>query len=317
MKLSPSILSAIAVAAFALPALASAAPGIPEQFYGSVTYGSGATPAGVVVIATVNGTAVASSTTNASGQYGIAPNLLIVPDANGTLSSADVTFTVGGVVVSQTAKFANATLTKRDLSVSGDAPGSQSQSTGGGGGSSSGSTSSSGGGGGGGGGYVAPTPVTSSVTSNPTPPTIVPSPVQASETSSSVGEVLGAQAYNFTKDLTLGDSGPDVTALQQMLLAEGYSIPAGATGYFGHQTLAASTAYQKANGIRPAVGYIGPITRASLNKGVIQSTPESTTASTGKPSGSKLTDAQVTAIISMLKAFGVDPVTIANVQAAL
>lgn len=69
----------------------------------------------------------------------------------------------------------------------------------------------------------------------------------------------------FNMDLTIGSSGPDVTRLQQWLISKGYSIPAGATGYFGIQTQAAVAAYQRANGITPAVGYFGPITRAKVN----------------------------------------------------
>lgn len=69
----------------------------------------------------------------------------------------------------------------------------------------------------------------------------------------------------FTRDLTIGSTGPDVTRLQQWLISKGYSIPAGATGYFGVQTQAAVAAFQRVNLITPAVGYFGPITRAKVN----------------------------------------------------
>ncbi|MDB5264881.1 MAG: Penicillin-resistant dd-carboxypeptidase-like protein [Parcubacteria group bacterium] len=69
----------------------------------------------------------------------------------------------------------------------------------------------------------------------------------------------------FSRDLTIGSTGADVTALQAWLIAKGFSIPAGATGYFGMQTKAALAAYQAANAIAPAVGYFGPITRAKVN----------------------------------------------------
>ncbi|HVX91411.1 MAG TPA: peptidoglycan-binding protein [Candidatus Paceibacterota bacterium] len=68
-----------------------------------------------------------------------------------------------------------------------------------------------------------------------------------------------------TRDITLGAQGADVTALQQFLIAHGFTIPAGATGYFGAQTRAALAAYQKARGIAPAAGYYGPLTRASMS----------------------------------------------------
>lgn len=71
-------------------------------------------------------------------------------------------------------------------------------------------------------------------------------------------------APTFTRSLTVGSSGADVTALQNWLIGKGYSIPAGATGYFGGQTKAAVVAYQLAKGITPAAGYFGPITQASV-----------------------------------------------------
>src|SRR3989344_7278286 len=36
----------------------------------------------------------------------------------------------------------------------------------------------------------------------------------------------------FTRSLTIGSTGSDVTCLQQALISMGFSIPAGATGYF-------------------------------------------------------------------------------------
>jgi plastocyanin len=65
-------------------------------------------------------------------------------------------------------------------------------------------------------------------------------------------------SYTFTRDLTVGSTGADVTALQTKLGV----TPA--TGYFGSITKAAVVAYQTANGIS-ATGYVGPLTRAALN----------------------------------------------------
>ena len=77
---------------------------------------------------------------------------------------------------------------------------------------------------------------------------------------------IAAQAQTtFSMDLTIGSTGADVTALQNWLIGKGYSIPAGATGYFGAQTQAAVAAFQAANGISPAAGYFGPITRKAVN----------------------------------------------------
>lgn len=69
---------------------------------------------------------------------------------------------------------------------------------------------------------------------------------------------------SFTRDLTLGATGADVTSLQQTLIAKGYAIAAGATGYFGAQTQSAVIAWQKAAGITPAAGYFGPKSRAAF-----------------------------------------------------
>jgi len=69
-------------------------------------------------------------------------------------------------------------------------------------------------------------------------------------------------AYTFTRPLTLGSTGADVTALQTYLIGAGFAIPAGATGYFGAQTQSAVAAWQTANGIAPAAGYFGPVSQA-------------------------------------------------------
>lgn len=74
-----------------------------------------------------------------------------------------------------------------------------------------------------------------------------------------------SSSMTFTMDLTLGSKGAEVTALQNWLIKQGQSIPAGATGFFGAQTQAALAAWQKANGVMPAAGYFGPITRAKVN----------------------------------------------------
>jgi hypothetical protein len=81
---------------------------------------------------------------------------------------------------------------------------------------------------------------------------------------------------SFTKDLTVGSRGAEVTALQNLL---GISP---ATGYFGSLTKAAVIKYQLEKGISPAAGYVGAKTRASLNgAGGVVVTP-------GVPSGTGL-----------------------------
>ncbi len=88
-------------------------------------------------------------------------------------------------------------------------------------------------------------------------------------------------SVTFTRSLTIGSTGSDVTALQTWLIAKGYSIPAGATGYFGAQTKAALAAYQAANGISPAAGYFGPITMAKVNAAGGTTTTTTTTTVSG------------------------------------
>jgi peptidoglycan hydrolase-like protein with peptidoglycan-binding domain len=93
----------------------------------------------------------------------------------------------------------------------------------------------------------------------------------------------GGASVTFTRDLTIGSTGGDVVALQTWLISKGYSIPAGATGYFGVQTRAAVSAFQAANGISPTAGYFGPITRARVN--AMAGTGGSTGGNTGGTTG--------------------------------
>lgn len=76
---------------------------------------------------------------------------------------------------------------------------------------------------------------------------------------------VGGACVSIAQPLTVGATGADVTALQNRLIADGQSIPAGATGYFGSQTRAALGSWQAAHAVAPAVGYYGPITRAAMD----------------------------------------------------
>lgn len=98
-----------------------------------------------------------------------------------------------------------------------------------------------------------------------------------------LGAPASTPAPTFTRSLTIGSQGADVTALQNWLIGRGYSIPAGATGYFGAQTKAAVAAYQGAKGITPAAGYFGPLTQASVsaNTGVVVNPNNPSTPATG------------------------------------
>lgn len=109
-------------------------------------------------------------------------------------------------------------------------------------------------GGGGGGGSVitpiAPTPVVTE-----TPPVITQLPI--------VPQVLGTATFNFSFNFGLGARGNHVLELQKFLQAKGLYRGA-LNGIFGPITRGAVISYQRSNGIS-ATGFVGPLTRASLN----------------------------------------------------
>jgi hypothetical protein len=78
------------------------------------------------------------------------------------------------------------------------------------------------------------------------------------------GSVLGARAFNFTKNLTVGVRGNDVLELQKVLIASGFLKAATPTNYFGILTRKALIAWQNKYKL-PATGYFGPLTRALFN----------------------------------------------------
>ncbi|MFA6408123.1 MAG: peptidoglycan-binding protein [Candidatus Paceibacterota bacterium] len=93
----------------------------------------------------------------------------------------------------------------------------------------------------------------------------------------------GGSACSFSKDLTIGATGMEVTCLQQALIAGGFTIPAGATGYFGSQTRTAVASWQSSKNIAPAVGYFGSISRAAFNLGGGSTTTTTGTTTTTTP----------------------------------
>lgn len=75
---------------------------------------------------------------------------------------------------------------------------------------------------------------------------------------------LFASAASFDANLSYGSTGLDVTALQEFLTAQQvYSGPI--SGNFFSLTLAAVKKFQKAEGISPVSGFVGPITRSTIN----------------------------------------------------
>ena len=107
---------------------------------------------------------------------------------------------------------------------------------------------------------------------------------------------MATPSYTFSKDLTLGSKGADVTALQQILINGGYLTGVTApTGYFGALTQKALAAFQSAKGIAPAAGYFGPKTMAFVNSMSVGTTTTTTTTTTGTTTGGATVTTGVTA----------------------
>src|SRR3989344_8112197 len=124
-----------------------AAPGIPHQFYGSVTINGSPAADGIVISAVIEGRTYNATTVN--GEYGVLPGEpLFVEDPNSTADGETIQFFVEGqdaVAASET--FSNGGFTQLNLSATVETP----PSGGNGGGDGGGSGGGSGGGGGGGG----------------------------------------------------------------------------------------------------------------------------------------------------------------------
>lgn len=101
--------------------------------------------------------------------------------------------------------------------------------------------------------------------------------------------------HTFNSDLTIGSTGADVTALQSFLESKGVlTMPVGvAKGYFGSLTQAALAAYQTSQGISPAAGYFGPITRANVNAASATTGTGTGTGTTGTSAALAGTDGSI------------------------
>ena len=105
--------------------------------------------------------------------------------------------------------------------------------------------------------------------------TIASLQTQLSGITGGTGTGTGTCAYTFTTNLTVGSTGTDVMNLQKFLNmdpATQVSTVVGAAGHPGHETStfgpatkAAVIKFQTKNGITPAAGYFGPISRAKAN----------------------------------------------------
>jgi len=92
--------------------------------------------------------------------------------------------------------------------------------------------------------------------------------LEAQAAGSATGTSFSAASSTFTRDLRFGMTGADVTRLQIFLIAQNAGAAAqklkvnGTTQNFASLTKAALIEFQKKEGIAPAIGYFGPITRA-------------------------------------------------------
>jgi len=87
-------------------------------------------------------------------------------------------------------------------------------------------------------------------------------------------------APNVTRNLEPGSQGDDVKQLQSWLVSMGYSIPGGATGYYGSQTKAAVAKWQADNGVAAGAdaGYFGPKSRQAATGRTAAPTPSQPTS---------------------------------------
>lgn len=79
--------------------------------------------------------------------------------------------------------------------------------------------------------------------------------------------------YTFTRDLRVNSTGVDVKFLQRFLNTHGSPVATSGvaslgneTSFFGELTKIALAKFQKDNGVSPATGYFGPLTRAKVNQ---------------------------------------------------
>lgn len=106
----------------------------------------------------------------------------------------------------------------------------------------------------------------------------------------------GGSCTTFTRNHQLGDNGGEVMQIQKFLNSNGAVVSATGAGsvgnessYFGAKTKAAVAKFQAANGVAPAAGYWGPLTRAKANSMCTTTGGGTTGGGTTTPTGSGLT----------------------------
>ncbi len=105
---------------------------------------------------------------------------------------------------------------------------------------------------------------------------------------------------NFTRSLTIGSNGSDVTCLQDYLTSTGhFTFSGGSTGYFGSATKAAVASWQASNNVSPAVGFFGPISQAKYNSVATTTTTTTTTPETPETPETPVTPISGTVSVSL------------------
>jgi len=104
---------------------------------------------------------------------------------------------------------------------------------------------------------------------------------------------VSADKCAFTRSLTVGSRGDDVTCLQNYLKGAGH-LSVSATGYFGSLTKAAAASWQSANGVAPAVGYFGSISRAKYDSLMATTAAASSASSVASSAASSVSSVAAT-----------------------
>ncbi|HEY4503916.1 MAG TPA: peptidoglycan-binding protein [Candidatus Paceibacterota bacterium] len=171
----------------------------------------------------------------------------------------------------------------------------------------------------GGGGGAPPAPVTT--------PIVIPAVIVAPVLGCPAGMIctinasVSSASINFTKDLSRGTEGNEVTALQKFLAKDPAIYPEGiANGFFGPATERAVKRFQAKYGISQ-LGRVGPATRAKLKE---VSTPVGTIPAVapavvpGCPAGVVCTPAvSVMAVFTKLLSKGISSIDVKNLQKIL
>ncbi len=114
--------------------------------------------------------------------------------------------------------------------------------------------------------------------------------LSAQLTALQVGQAAPVGKCTVTRDLSQGVRGDDVKCLQQYLNSTGNKVadtgpgsPGNETTFYGSLTKAAVAKWQAANGVSPAAGYFGPISRAKYSSLVAGAPTPAPTPTPGVP----------------------------------